>query len=145
MKTTFTILLLILAVLAGGCTAPQAAPAPVPAGEPAMPDLVGTWTGTTLGYVHGTGFTKYGNAPFSLVITEQQDRIFAGYTNLVLNGTDRKTPLTGIIARDGKTLAIVEESNGYTIGEITGPDTIELTWRNDRVPASAALDILKRA
>ena len=110
-----------------------------------MPDLVGTWTGTTLGYVHGTGFTKYGNAPFSLVITEQQDRIFAGYTNLVLNGTDRKTPLTGIIARDGKTLAIVEESNGYTIGEITGPDTIELTWRNDRVPASAALDILKRA
>jgi hypothetical protein len=148
MRTTFTVILLILAVIACGCTATAphaAAPAPVPSGEPAIPDLVGSWTGTTLGYESGRGFTDYGNAPFTLVITDQQGRIVAGYTHLVLNGTEWKKPMTGIIARDGRTLAIVEENNGYTTGEITGPDTMELTWRNDRAPASVALDILKRA
>jgi hypothetical protein len=147
MKTIFTVILIVLAVLACGCTAtaPQAAPAPAPAGEPAIPNLVGTWTGTTLGYESGRGFTDYGNVPFTLVITEQQDRVFTGSTHLASGDNGKSRPVAGIIARDGRTLAIVEENNGYTTGEITGPDTIELTWRNDRAPVSAALDILKRA
>lgn len=142
MRYALPILLLVLAAIACGCTAP--APAVPPATEPVIPDLLGTWTGTAQGYTAGSGFTGYGGAPFSLVVTDQQERIIAGYTLLVLNGTGYKTPMAGVIARDGRTIAIVEEKNGYTTGEITGPDTIELTWRNDRAPVSAALDTLKR-
>ena len=146
MKTAFIIVLLILAALACGCTAsaPAAAPAETPAAEAAIPNLAGTWTGTALGCDTENGFTDYGGAPFSMVVLEQQGRIISGYTLLTLDGTDYKTPMTGVIARDGRTFSIVEEKNGYTTGEITGMDSIELTWRNDRAPASAALDTLKR-
>jgi hypothetical protein len=118
--------------------------AATPAGEPPVPNLVGTWTGTAQGYSNGSGFTDYGGAPVSLVVTGQQGRIIGGYTLVSVNGTDYESPMAGVIARDGRTLLITEEKNGYTNGEITGTDTIELTWRSDQVPASAALDTLKR-
>lgn len=142
MKTTFTILLVILAVLACGCT--TAAPPATPAAEPVIPDLVGTWTGPTQGYARDSGFTNYGNTPFSMVVTEQQGRIFAGHTLLILEGKTYTTPMAGVIGRDGRTLSIVEENNGYTNGEITAADTIELTWRKDTAPFSTAFDTLKR-
>ncbi len=143
MKTVVVLLVIIFAVLACGCT--STAP-PVPAAPAAAtPDLKGTWTGTMLGYEEGTGFTDYNRAPMSMVVTEQQGRLFAGHLLVTFNSTKLTIPIAGVIGRDGRTFALVENVNGYTTGEIVGSDTIELTHVDDARPYSVALDTLKRA
>ena len=156
MKTALTLIILILAVLACGCTATapssQATPGaaataatpPVPATPVAVatPDLTGTWTGTMLGYEEGVGFTDYNNLAITMVVTEQKGRLFAGH----LKFGNRTEPLAmaGVIGRDGTTFALVENVNGYTTGAIIGGDTIELTHVDDADPYSVALDTLKK-
>lgn len=147
MKIALTILLVILAVLACGCTAtaPSATPAAATTAAPApiTPNLLGTWTGTMLGYEERTGFTDYGKMPITMVVTEQQGRLFSGYLKFGVNST-QTLAMAGVIGRDGKTFAIVENVNGYTTGEFIGTDTIELTHVDDADPYSVAIDTLKR-
>ena len=155
MKTAFAILIIIVAVLACGCTA--AAPSgTTPAGSatPTVtysvttpttpPDLTGTWTGTTIGYDEGTGYTDYGNQTVSMVVTEQHGRIFAGHFVFGLNNTASTLPMAGVIGRDGRTFSIIEKGNGYTSGEIVTNNEIELTYLYDGTPFSVAIDTLKR-
>ena len=146
MKTAFGILVLIIAVLASGCTAPapQAAPAPTPAAEPVIPTLSGTWTGTMQGYNEKIGFTDYGGKTMSLVITGQQGRIFSGHLLITLSNTTRSSAIAGVISRDGTTFSMVESDNGYSTGRFIGTDEMELTWMNDGNPIGAAIDTLKR-
>ncbi len=148
MKIAFTILLVILAVLACGCTstAPAAAPATATPAETtsAIPDLVGTWTGPSAGYDEGTGFTDYHDLGITLVVTEQKDRIFAGHILFTVNGTESPTGFAGVIGRDGKTFSMSEQAGGYSFGEITGPDTIEITYLEDGSPYSASVDSFTR-
>lgn len=149
MKIAFTVILLILAVLACGCTtaAPSAATAtatPASATTPAIPNLIGTWTGTMLGYDEGTGFSDYNNAPMSMVITEQKGRIFAGTVQWTLNNIESSNPVAGVIGRDGKTFAMTEKDSGYTTGQIIGTDEVELTFLHSSTPYSVAIDTLKR-
>jgi hypothetical protein len=134
MKIVATILMIVLAVLASGCTTPAPAATPV---------LSGTWTGTMQGYEEGTGFTDYNKSTITMVITEQQGRLFAGYLTFGTN-TTRKLPIAGVISRDGRTFALVEDVNGYTTGEITGTGEIQLTHVDDSQPYSVALDTLKK-
>jgi hypothetical protein len=150
MKTVLTILL-VLALLACGCTstAPSPAataatttPAPVAPSVPATPNLTGTWTGTMLGYEEGTGFTDYNRLPITMVVTEQKERLFVGH--LKFGNRTETLAIAGVISRDGRTFALVENVNGYTTGELTGTDTIELTHVDDSDPYSVALDTLKR-
>jgi PBP1b-binding outer membrane lipoprotein LpoB len=148
MKTAY-VLLIIIAVLACGCTsAPQAAPAataePAAPAEPVIPDLVGTWTGPMTGYQEDIGFTDYHQKPMSMVVTEQQGRIFAGHLVITLSNATRTTPFAGVIAKNGKTFSMVENENGYSHGEIIADNSIELTWMTDKTPIGAALDTLKR-
>ena len=148
MKTAFIILAAILTVLACGCTATapssQTNPAPAPPAGSAIPNLTGTWTGTMLGYEEMTGFTDYNNAPITMVVTEQQGRLFAGSLKFG-SGSSGTLAMAGVISRDGRTFALVENANGYTTGEFTGTDTIELTHVDDAEPWGVALDTLKRA
>jgi len=149
MKIAVTILVLILAVLACGCTA--TAPSVTPAASttlttpttPTTPSLKGTWSGTMLGYEEKIGFTDYGKMPITMVVTEQQGRLFSGYLKFGVNSTGTLA-MAGVIGRDGKTFALVENVNGYTTGELIGTDTIELTHVDDADPYSVALDTLKR-
>jgi len=143
MKIAVTILLVILTVLACGCTATAPSATPAAATTPTTPSLKGTWSGTMLGYEENIGFTDYGKMPITMVVTEQQGRLFSGYLKFGVNST---TPLAmaGVIGRDGKTFALVENVNGYTTGELIGTDTIELTHVDDADPYSVALDTLKR-
>jgi hypothetical protein len=147
MKLALTIILVILAVLACGCTAtaPSATPAAAtPAAPvPTTPNLLGTWIGTMLGYEERIGFTDYGKMPITMVVTEQQGRLFSGYLKFGVNST-QTLAMAGVIGRDGKTFAIVENVNGYTRGEFIGTDTIELTHVDDADPYSVAIDTLKR-
>jgi hypothetical protein len=145
MKIALAIILVVLAVLACGCTstAPQAVttvPTPAPI---VIPDLMGTWTGQMLGYEERTGFTDYGNMPITMVVTEQHGRLFSGYFTFGVNST-KPLEMAGVISHDGRTFAMVENANGYTTGELTGTDTMELTHIDDADPYSAALDTLKR-
>lgn len=150
MKIAITILLVILAVLASGCTssapAATAIPAAVttPAPLPVTPSLLGTWTGTMLGYDEGLGYSDYGNATISMIVTEQQGRLFSGTLKFSINGTDYRIPLAGSIGRNGRTFALVEEGNGYTTGEIIDNDEIQLTHMDNSKPISVAIDTLKK-
>jgi hypothetical protein len=144
MKTALTILMIVLAVLATGCTtsAPAAPVTPVPT-QAVIPSIFGTWTGTMQGYEEGIGFTDYNKEEITMVVTEQQGRIFAGYITFGTN-TTKKLPLAGVISRDGRTFTMVEDVNGYTSGEFIGNDQIQLTHIDDAQPYSAALDTLKK-
>ena len=148
MKIPFIILLVILAVLASGCTAPapssQTTTAAVTPAAPAIPDLTGTWTGTMLGYGEGKGFDDYPNQTITMVVTEQRGRIFAGHFVFRLTKSEYTVPMAGILGSNGRTLSLVENANGYTFGEITAKDEIQLTHLDDADPFGVALDTLKR-
>jgi hypothetical protein len=150
MKTAFTILLVVAAVLASGCMAPAPA-APVTTSLPgtaavqAITDLTGNWTGPMKGYDERTGFTDYPNMTIRLTVTEQHDRLFSGY--LVFNdtsGEESSTVVAGAISRDGRTLAIVEKDSGYSFGTIISDNEIEMTYMTDATPYSIAVDSFKR-
>jgi len=148
MKIAVTVLLLILAVITCGCT--SSAPAATPATTtPAIsgsfpPDLTGTWQGTTTGYEPVTGFTDYGNSTMTMTVTEQKGRIFAG-TFVFGSGNNTETiAFSGVIGRDGKTLTIPEQSEGYCFGEIVAPGEIELIYVADGSRYTSSIDTLKK-
>jgi len=148
MKTALTFLVVILAVLACGCTS-ATAPAgtsatPAPATNTAIPNLVGNWTGPMLGYDEGTGFSDYQNKTMTMVIAEQHGRIFSGYVQFFWNGKEHATGIAGVIGTDGRTFSMVEKDSGYTFGTILANNEIELTYLHDSTPYSVALDSLKR-
>jgi hypothetical protein len=149
MKIALTSLILVFVVLACGCTATApasqttTAATTLAAATLTPQNLIGTWTGTMQGYEEGTGFTDYGSMPITMVVTEQQGRLFAGHLKFGFNSTETLA-CAGVIGRDGRTFALVENVNGYTTGELISADTIELTHVDDAEPYSVALDTLKR-
>jgi hypothetical protein len=150
MKIAFTILIIIFAVLACGCTAttPALPATPVTQGTPAVnavPDLTGNWTGPIKGYDEGIGFNDYSNMTMWLTITEQRDRIFSGHlVYKYKNGEGGATAFAGAIGRDGRTLTLVEKEYGYSFGTILSNNEIELTYVHDATPFSIAVDSFKR-
>jgi len=68
-------------------------------------------------------------------------------THEVLIGEWREfiVPMAGVIGSNCRSLSLVEDGNGYTFGEITGKNEIQLTHLDDAEPFSVALDTLKRA
>jgi len=146
MKIALTIMVLVLAVLACGCTtsAPAAAPAatPVATADTNAPDLVGLWTGTSIGHVNAKGWVDSG-AP-SLDITDQRGLAFTGtkqYTDLA--GVSKTEEFSGVITRHGE-IFIGEKESGVLIGDLIGPDTMELAYIDDGDNAKAFLYTLER-
>jgi len=140
MKASFAILALIIAVLACGCTAA----APADTNPTTNPDLTGNWIASMTGYEGSMGFTDYPTITMTMTVSEQHGRVFSGYTVFTVNGTETRTPIAGIIGRDGRTLSTAEQDGGYCFGEIIGPDEIELTYLQDGPQYGVAIDTLKR-
>lgn len=142
-KIIWIIPLVLLAILlASGCTSASQPAAPV---VPVTPDLTGTWTGTMQGYKETKGFEDFSRDSITMVVTEQKGRIFSGNFRFVINGTTHDVAMAGVIGNDGRTISLVENSNGYTFGEITGNNEIQLTHLDDDEPSfSVALDTLKK-
>lgn len=148
MKTAAVVLLLILAVIACGCTsqAPAAAPPVTPAAgiAPATPSITGTWKGLSAGYEPGVGFTDYGNSTMVMTVSDQKGRIFAGtFVFTGANGTD-SIPFSGIIGRDGRTLYIPQKTGGYSFGEILSPGEMELIYVDDGTRFTSCIDTLRK-
>jgi hypothetical protein len=129
-----TILCILLALLATGiCTAE-------------FPNLVGNWTGTSNGYFNEDGVTKlYENGSISLVITEQNDRLFTGNLTYTIDGAEIVKGLAGAIGLDNKALYIAEFDQGYDIGTIISKDEIELIYLADGEAGRAFIDRLYRS
>ncbi len=126
----------------GVYTGPAAAPAGT--GAAAIPDLTGTWTASMAGYEGNTGFTDYPSVTMTMTISEQHGRIFSGYTVFTENGTETRTPIAGVVGRDGRTLSTAEQDGGYCFGEVVGPDELELVYLQDGEQYGVAIDSMKR-
>ena len=144
MKNAATVLLVILAVIACGCTSPAPAAAPAAATTQAIPNLTGTWNGLSTGYEPVAGYTNYGNATMSMIVSSQQGRIFAG--TFVFTGTNGSESIgfSGIIGRDGRTLTIPQKTGGYSFGEIIASGEIELIYADDGTHYTSSIDTLRK-
>jgi len=144
MKILYTTFVIVLAVLACGCTttAPQTAPSVIPDATRPVTDLTVIWTGPSAGHTEVDGFHQLGNPLFNSA--EQQGLVFTGnkkYTRA--NGTVDYENISGIISSDGKVFMVNHESN-IAYGEMMGPDTMELRFLDDGENAKAFLLIRNR-
>lgn len=147
MKTAGILGMVLLAVLACGCTGTNQSPSGAPSQElaPATPDLIGTWTGTMLNYDSGIGSTDSGNATIRMVVSNQKGRFFTGNLEWTNNGTASGIPIAGVIGRNGRTFTLIEKGNDYLFGEILATDEIELTNLNDASSGRMSITTMTRS
>ena len=143
MKIALTVLLVILAVLACGCTA--TAPATPTVASPVTmtnPDITGIWTGTSAGHFNALGFHEQLSPKYN--ITEQRGQSFAGYVEYTRpNGTLDSEEFSGVINNRGE-IYLAQLDAGVVIGDLTGPDTMELSYIEDGPDAKAIIIYLTR-
>lgn len=140
MKTSLAALALVL-----GCAACSQAPA----AKESMPDLKGTWVGTSDSIVRGTAphhAPATGAQPlvdhvrFTLSITGQDGRRFWG----TVSGGSTTEPVIGVIALDGKSI-VARDNDGLLEGTIVDADTIDSVYsHNNGTSAVAAANRWKR-
>jgi hypothetical protein len=144
MKTAFTILLLILAVLASGCTTATPPAPPVQTPVTAIPNLTGNWTGPMLGFDEREGFTDHPFLTAVMTVSEQHGRVFSGFITFRSNNTESIDEFAGVVGSDNRTLTIAEHGGGYCTGEVLSKDEIELIYMQDGSPYSISIDSFKR-
>jgi len=163
MKRILLVILIAAMLLVAGCTtpAPVSNPVTTPASPvsaaatvaattvatPAFPDLVGSWNGSSSGYLKETG-TPYSrfNDTLTMNVSSQDGRLFLGEIMFLLqNGTVERKPFAGALGNDGKTIATIEYPGGFCDGVLLSPDSIELVFRDQEMPSTISVDILHRA
>lgn len=109
-----------------------------------IPDLVGNWTGTSVGHNAQDGYINETTYEYVFVITDQQGRAFNGTLyESGING-DLTYGESGVISNDMKTLYIADHDKGYNTGYLLGPDTMELILLVDGDEALAEVCTLKK-
>lgn len=159
MKREFIVLLVCLClafVLTAGCTTPVTTPVTTPAvtshDTPAtttpavtvMPDLVGTWNGTSRGYVDASGY-QVADMVIMMNVVEQNGLLFKGQLSFPENGALITKEFAGVIGADGKTIDDVEYPGGFSDGIVISADEIELIFRDQAKPSTITIDSLKRS
>ncbi|WP_428563524.1 MAG: hypothetical protein ACP59X_00435 [Solidesulfovibrio sp. DCME] len=113
----------------------------------ALPQLVGTWRGTSEVLLEKKGFT---NQEVEFVILKQQGHLFTGVKNYIKEPTRVKTKetFTGVILDDGKTVYFSDADAGYNFAVLTTPDTLQIAYLHDglgkKQPAMACYMVLTR-
>nr|WP_319376140.1 hypothetical protein [uncultured Methanoregula sp.] len=149
---------LALAVLTAGCTgtspatssaSTQAPPAgtavpvtPQVTAAASTPNLLGVWTGTTVGNTKADGFRETNTTRYN--VTAQKGQAFSGskdYTRA--NGITYHENFSGVISRDGK-ISIVGHVAGIMTGQVTGPNDAEFTFLQPGDDAKAFIIHLTR-
>ena len=156
MKWIFCLLILAGIALCAGCTTVNTTPAPslaatttpqsISATPAVVPNLVGNWTGPAKGYTEGIGFRDSQSVKATMLVTQQQDRVFTGNLSIPYrNGTLRTEGFAGIISQDGKTFRIVEfDPYEHDDGVILSENQIEMVFIFDAEPQSIILDSFTR-
>jgi len=147
MKIAISILLVILAVIACGCTtqAPVAAPVATPAQitTAATPVLTGIWTGTGIGHSKAEGFRELTSLVFN--ISEQKGQAFSGTKEFTRpDGKFYSEKFSGVISRNGEIIFADHDRNGISFGKLTGPDAMEIRYLEDGADAKVFIDLLNR-
>jgi len=145
MRTAFTILVLILAVLACGCTATApATPAVTPAvtTTTTIPGVTGIWTGTSEGHSQLEGFLEHTSAVYN--ISAQKGHAFTGTKQYMrADGNKYTENFSGTVSSRGE-IFMGDNMGGIADGMMTGPDSMELGYAEDGPDAKAYLLILSR-
>ena len=104
-----------------------------------VPNLKGTWKGTSYGIKYGkdklhwhrpSDAGKVTPVDFTLTIDFQKGRVFSG-TKASARDKER---LLGVICADNKTIGIVDEDS-YHFGKLLAPDKLEIVYMEARPPA----------
>lgn len=92
------------------------------------PDLVGTWTGVSSGYYAKMDmiFNESDGLPYTMIIPEQQGRVFKGSLEAFGEHFQANYTFSGIIDNDMTTFYLAENGTGMDIGHIISPTEIEL-------------------
>lgn len=110
-----------------------------------VPSLVGNWTGPYVGYEDKIGFVGHDEGSFSMNITEQKERIFAGFVITTdMQGNAMKKAITGVISPDNTGFYLAEQMEGYAIGYILREDKLEIIYLQFSDPIFAGIDYLDR-
>jgi hypothetical protein len=106
--------------------------APVPAAaQGAIPDLVGTWTGTSESVVLPAGNAHHRDkgkgplmsaVPFTMVIEKQEGRRFYG----TFSSAKHKETVIAVIGRNG-TIYLIDD-DGYSFGTLLAPNRMDLCY-----------------
>ncbi len=143
MKIPLILLIVVLAIVASGCTdqAPDESPSPVAgsfqahAENASVPYIIGTWAGTGIGHIQNGGFHELKAVAYH--ITEQNGYAFAGkkeYTRP--DGETLSEAFSGVFSPGGEIL-ICDSGSGYSLGSFTGPDRMDLRYAEDGDEARA--------
>ncbi|HWQ66396.1 MAG TPA: hypothetical protein VN372_05955 [Methanospirillum sp.] len=111
------------------------------------PDLVGNWTGTSVGHDRTEGYDGPSSWDFILSISEQKGRVFNGtisFTHKADKTKNGSVGFSGVIGSDMKSLYMAEYLDGFNVGQIMGPDTLEILYLESGEEASAAIDTFTR-
>jgi hypothetical protein len=144
MKIALAILLVILAVIACGCTG--TAPA-TPAAAPTVtvttpPSLTGIWTGTSAGHFNAVGFREQLTPKYN--VTVQKGQSFVGYVEYTRpNGTRDSEEFSGVINNRGE-IYMAQVGAGVAIGYLSDPDTMKFSYIEDGSDAKALIAHLNR-
>ncbi len=112
--------------------------------EPAMPDLLGTWTGLAVGYIEESGYVEF-NESITMKVTAQDGRLLTGEVSFpFVNGTIVTKEFAGALSPDGKYIATIEYPYGFTDGDIVSADEIEIVFCSESGPSTITIDSLRR-
>jgi hypothetical protein len=154
MKRIFLVILLAGILFAAGCispapTTPTLTPnttIPVTAlpAAPAVSDLLGTWSGTSTGYLDLSGYEVF-NDTLVMKVTGQDGYFFIGELSFpAVNGSMQTKGFAGVVGPDGKAIETIEYPSGFSNGLILSADEIELVFRDEANPSTITIDSLRR-
>jgi len=91
-----------------------------------VPDLIGNWTGTSVGHYEEIGYIGEDSFSYVFSVVDQQGKVFNG--TLFEEGIRGHNEFTfsGIIGHDMRTLHLAEHQKGMDIGYLLTPDEMEL-------------------
>jgi hypothetical protein len=149
MKRFVLAILVIGIVLCAGCTSPnpqetgpKSPPSPPALVTTAIPDVVGVWKGMTYGHSQTEGFRQHDKSRYN--ISTQNGYAFSGSKEYIRgDGKTYYENFSGVVSNSGE-IMMADNPKGYTIGRLTGPDTMELYYLEDGPEAKAYLSIFTR-
>lgn len=138
----------------GACTQPAATgnadanAAGASATQAAIPDLKGTWTGTSESIVTGNALHHAAqsgkdplldNVQFTYVIAGQDGHRFWG----TVSSARGEEPITGVVGHDGKSI-VARDTDGEIRGAMVDADTIDFVYDHGGTSTVVALNTIKR-